>query len=165
MATQEEWRQIAYQRWVGERGNNSMGTIHNQQGYDTYKAGQAASSSSGGSLPPFSTAEPTLRGPFKGRERGAGKVPEKSWTAQSTANLLCMAVFVLVWYHAAQVTPWQWYGQAGAAFAISAICMPLARIVARLIHVVMAIALKVAVLAVFGGMALWLFLQLSGGAT
>jgi hypothetical protein len=36
MASQEEWRQIAYQRSVGEQGNNSIGTIHNQQGYQTY---------------------------------------------------------------------------------------------------------------------------------
>jgi hypothetical protein len=45
MATEEEWRRIGYQRWVGESGNNSMGTIHNQQGYSNYQAQRAAQSS------------------------------------------------------------------------------------------------------------------------
>ena len=42
MASEEEWRQIAYQRWVGETGNNTMGTTWNNEGYQTYQARQAA---------------------------------------------------------------------------------------------------------------------------
>lgn len=42
MTSQEEWRQIAYQRWVGETGNNSMGTTWNNEGFQTYQARQAA---------------------------------------------------------------------------------------------------------------------------
>ena len=40
MATEEEWRRIGYERWVGEQGNNSIGTMHNDQGYQTYLGNQ-----------------------------------------------------------------------------------------------------------------------------
>jgi hypothetical protein len=36
MTSQNEWREIAYQEWVGKQGNNSIGTIHNQRGYESY---------------------------------------------------------------------------------------------------------------------------------
>lgn len=42
MTTQEEFRREAYERWVGETGNNSMGTMANQQGYENYEARQKA---------------------------------------------------------------------------------------------------------------------------
>lgn len=41
MTNEERQRQIAYEKWVGAQGNNSMGTMANQQGYETYLKKQA----------------------------------------------------------------------------------------------------------------------------
>jgi len=52
MTSQEEWRRIAYERSVGESGNNSMGTMANQQGYQNYLARQEAARVSWSPPPP-----------------------------------------------------------------------------------------------------------------
>ena len=40
MTSQEEWREIGYQRSLGEQGITT-GSMYNQQGYETYQQNQA----------------------------------------------------------------------------------------------------------------------------
>ena len=40
MNNEEKWRQHAYETWVGESGNSSMGTIANREGYNRFLAKQ-----------------------------------------------------------------------------------------------------------------------------
>lgn len=123
MASQEEWRRIQYEKWVGEQGNNSIGSTPNSEGYKTFLANQRRAAelstwpvytpppaypinSSTPSLPnqstPYVLPDESFR-PYRSSERGWIDGPAefiaKLWIGlKISAFALAVIVSLSVWY-------------------------------------------------------------------